>query len=174
MNSLIKFVLAIITSFLMLGIFSPGKAQQAPPQQQPPQQQQPQQVPQQQPQQAIEISEEDFEKFIEVVKAAEEVEMEIDQKRNAILESEGLDQQDLNRMIMAQQNPEAADDVSEEEMEKFDAVAEELTKLGMEQQQAMQELIADKGMSIQEFQQVHQGIQQNPEMMQRLQEELGM
>lgn len=156
-------IIAFLTAFVITsGSVFQVLAQQPP--QQPP--------PQQQPQPNIEVSEKEFQKFVEVAAELQEFQSKLQEKQQDILEEHGLDQQEYNKLMQARHNPEAAEEVSEEKLEVFEQASEELSGLQQDQQQAMQEILADAGLSIQEFQQIQQGIQQDPELIERYQQEI--
>jgi hypothetical protein len=92
------------------------------------------------------------------------------------VESEDLSFNRFREMMMAMQNPQMAGEanITDEEMTKIQNLQPKLMEIQGEAEQEMIAKIEDNGMTIQRYQEIIMGAQQDPELMQRLQNKLGI
>ena len=104
------------------------------------------------------------------------IEEKAQQRIEEAVESEDISFARFREMMMAMQNPQMAGeaDITDEEMTKIQNLQPKLMEIQGETEQEMIAKIEDNGMSIQRYQDIIMGAQQDPQLMQRLQDELGI
>lgn len=139
------------------------------------------QVQQQQPQQqdlptSEDVSDQDITKLGNAVEALEPIQTETQEKIKAAVEEEDLTFEQFRQMMMAMQNPQMAQQVNitDEEKSKFQTLQPAIMKIQTEARQRMNEKIEENGLTMQRYQQIIMGAQQDPELMSRIENELGM
>lgn len=136
------------------------------------QQQQQQMPPQPEPLSPEEVTDEHLEKVSNVTQAGQGIQEEADEKMKGVVEEVGMEYERFQQIMMAQQNPQLADqiDVSGEEEEALQQIQPELMQINQEAQEKYVTKIEDEGLSVQEFQQIAQAIQTHPEVAERFEE----
>lgn len=139
------------------------------------------QVQQQQPQQpdlptSEDVSDEEIAQLGDAVKAIEPIQEETQEKVKSAVEEEDITFERFRQMMMAMQNPQMAQQVNitDEEKEKIQTLQPTLMKIQTEARQKMNEKIEEKGLTMQRYQQIIMGAQQDPELMARVEDELGL
>lgn len=165
MNISKRIVLTLICSFLAVGsLFA-----QVP--------QQPQQ-PTQQPDlpTSSDVSDEELTKLGDAADALEPIQMETQEKVKTAVEEEDLSFDRFQQMMMAMQNPQMAQQVNitDEEKSKIQTLQPTLMQIQTEARQEMSAKIEEHGLTMQRYQQIIMGAQQDPELMARVEEELGL
>ncbi|MFD2532884.1 DUF4168 domain-containing protein [Gracilimonas halophila] len=134
--------------------------------------QQQQMPPQPEPLSPEEVTDEHLEKISNVTQAGQGIQEEADNKMREVIEDVGMEFQRFQQIMMAQQNPQLANQLqlSSEEQETLQEIQPELMKINQEAQQQYMAKIEEEGLSIQEFQQIAQAIQAHPEVAERFEE----
>ena len=134
--------------------------------------QQQQMPPQPDPLSPEEVTDEHLEKISNVTQAGQGIQEEADNKMREVIEDVGMEFQRFQQIMMAQQNPQLANQLqlSSEEQETLQEIQPELMKINQEAQQQYMAKIEEEGLSIQEFQQIAQAIQAHPEVAERFEE----
>lgn len=160
-----KLILTLLCSFLAVGSLF-AQAQQQP--QMPPQQQN---LPT-----SSDVSDEELTKLGDAAEALEPIQMETQEKVRTAVEEEDLSFQRFQQMMMAMQNPQMAQQVNitDEEKSKIQALQPTLMQIQTEARQQMSETVQENGLTMQRYQQIIMGAQQDQELMSRVQEELGL
>ena len=83
-----------------------------------------------------------------------------------------LDIQRFNEIHTAKLDPAVETDATKEEKEKYDNVIAKIEKMQVSFEGEMQKLIEDSGLSIERYQEIATNLQTNPELQERLKEEL--
>jgi hypothetical protein len=160
-----KLVLTLICTFLAAGsLFAQG-------------QQQPQMPPQQQNlPTSSDVSDDELTKLGDAAKALEPIQVETQEKVQEAVEGEDLSFERFQQMMMAMQNPQMAQQVNitEEEKSKIQTLQPALMEIQTEARQKMSTTIQENGLTMQRYQQIIMGAQQDPELMSRVEEELGL
>lgn len=160
-----KLVLTLICSFLVAGsLFAQGQQQpQMPPQQQ--------NIPT-----SSDVSDEELTKLGEAAEALEPIQMETQEKVQKAVEEEDLSFERFQQMMMAMQNPQMSQQVNitDEEKAKIQTLQPTLMQIQTEARQQMSEKVQEHGLTMQRYQQIIMGAQQDQELMARVQEELGL
>lgn len=162
MNISKKIVLTVICSFLAVGSLF-AQVQQQPPQQP--------DLPT-----SSDVSDEELTNLGNAAEALEPIQMETQEKVQAAVEEEDLSFERFQQMMMAMQNPQMADqaDITDEEKSKIQTLQPTLMQIQTEARQQMSEKIEEHGLTMQRYQQIIMGAQQDPELMARVEEELGL
>lgn len=187
MTTILKYVSIISLAIALVGCqndSSEETPEQSPQQseQQSQQQGQPGQM-QQESAPEVDLSDEEANTFADAAMAAQEIQMEAQQKMVGIIEDEGLDVETYQKIAQSQQmgqgqgaqgqgSDTAADDISDSDMEKY----ENATQAIQDAQEGIQEEVAsaveDEGMEMQRFQEISQAAQQDPELQKQIQQKM--
>lgn len=139
------------------------------------------QVQQQQPQRpelptSEEVSDQEISNLGDAVEALEPIQTETQEKIKAAVEEEDMSYERFQQMMMAMQNPQMAQQVqiTDEEKSKIQTLQPTLMKIQTEARQQMSQKIEENGLTMQRYQQIIMGAQQDPELMARVEDELGM
>lgn len=122
------------------------------------------------------VSDEEISLLVVTLQELGPIEEKAQQRIEEAVESEDLSFNRFREMMMAMQNPQMAGEVniSDDEMEKIQKLQPKLMEIQGETEQEMIAKIEDNGMTIQRYQEIIMGAQQDPTLMQRLQDELGI
>lgn len=167
MNISKKLVITLICTFMAAGsLFAQGQQQP----QMPPQQQRPE-LPT-----SSDVSDAELTKLGDAAEALEPIQMETQEKVKTAVEEEDLSFERFQQMMMAMQNPQMAQQVNitEEERSIIQTLQPTLMQIQTEARQKMSATIQDNGLTMQRYQQIIMGAQQDPELMARVEEELGL
>lgn len=155
-------VVTLIFSFVLAGSLS-AQVQQQPPQQP--------ELPT-----SEDVSDQELTNLGDAVEALEPIQVETQEKVKTAVEEEDLTYERFQQMMMAMQNPQMAQQVNitDEEKAKVQALQPALMEIQTEARQKMSSTLEDNGLSMQRYQQIIMGAQQDPELMARVEEELGL
>lgn len=169
---MLKYILTALLAFTMLACGSDEDTTNQEANQNSSDQQTEQFQPNQQAAADVEVSEEELEKFAEVTMVAQQIQQESQQEMIALVEEEGLDVQTYNTIAEARfgEQDESELDVSEEDIQKFDAASSEIESMQAGVEQEMTEAIEAEGMDMDRFMQINRAMQQDQELQQRMQE----
>ena len=135
-----------------------------------------QQPPQQQPDlpTSADVSDDEIQQIVQAIELMDPIQMEAQEKIEEAVQAENITAERFQQLMMAMQNPQMADevDMTDEEMEKIQTLQPKLMEIQGEAQQEMMEKIEESGLTVERFQQINMGAQQDPELMQRLEEAL--
>ncbi len=178
--NIIKYVSSIILAIALIGCQN-DSPEEAPQQPQQSQQQQPsqQQDPLGQMQESaptVDLSDEEANTFADAAMAAQQIQMKAQQKMVGLIEDEGLDIETYQKIAQSQQmaqgaqgaETEAADDISEADMEKFESATQAIQEAQAGIQEDVATTIEEKGMEMGRFQEISRAAQQDPELQQQL------
>lgn len=140
--------------FTILGTFA-GNAQISQPQ------------PQQQ-QQKVEVSDGELEKFANAFQGIRMITQQAQQEMMKVVQDSGMDVQKFNKIQQASMNPEATVEATDEEKAKHKEIASELEEMQMGYQEKMQEVIEEQDLTLQRYEQIAMGLQNDPELQERL------
>ncbi len=160
-----KIILTILCSFLAVGSLF-AQVQQQP--QQPPQQPE---LPT-----SSDVSDEELTNLGDAAEALEPIQVETQEKVRNAVEEEDLSFERFQQMMMAMRNPQMSQQVNitDEEKSKIQTLQPTLMQIQTEARQQMSEKVQEHGLTMQRYQQIIMGAQQDPELMTRVQEELGL
>lgn len=111
------------------------------------------------------FSDQELENFVKVVKVQQDGENEM----IAAIKRNGLEIQEFNDIMMAQQNPELESPIVEEEdMEKFDKATTEVLRIQKDVQTEMMGKINDSGLGMQTYNAIVSAYQADPVVKQKI------
>ncbi len=113
------------------------------------------------------------EQLITFVKANEEVmkvQMEGEKEMMQAIESENLEVDKFNQILMSRQNPDQETEASAEELAAFNKAAQKVMDLQKDLESKAQQAIESAGLDIEEYQQMMLAYQNNPDVQQRVEE----
>ncbi len=157
-------LVAMATLLIAAGITVAQVQQQAPP------------PPPQQPEfpTSADVSDDEILLLVSTINDLQPIEEKAQEKIGEALEEEGLTMERFQQMMMAMQNPQMAEEanVTDEEMAKLQTLQPALMQIQGEAEQEMIAKIEDNGFTLERYQGIIMGAQQDPELMARLQAEM--
>ncbi|MFW6277361.1 MAG: DUF4168 domain-containing protein [Prolixibacteraceae bacterium] len=129
------------------------------------------QLPQQQAQPA-DVSNAELEQFALAFVEIQSIDQELQQKMvNAVQES-GLEVEEFNEILNAQQNDNQEVDATEEELNKFTDAQESIEQIQNQGQQEMQKIISNNELTVPRYQEIMVAVRNDSELQQKLQEHI--
>lgn len=125
---------------------------------------------------SADVSDDELIQLASTIEQLEPIQIEAEEKIVETLESEGITIERFQQMMMAMQNPQMADQVNitDEEMQKIQQLQPELMEIQGEAEQQISEKIEDNGFTMDRYRSIIMGMQQDAELLERLQNELGI
>lgn len=115
------------------------------------------------------FSDQQLEDFVEVVKVQQESELEMVQA----IQDNGLDLQQFNQILQAQQSAETStEDISQEQMQQFEKASQKVIEIQQEMQMEVMQAINESGLGVQTYQEILSAYQTNPEVQQQVDQRL--
>ena len=114
------------------------------------------------------ISDKKFDMFVEVFQTIQQENNKAQMEMAGIIEGEGLTTERFNEIYQAEQNPQQDSDASAEEKKQHAAAMTKLEAKNKELQGMMEAKIKEKGLTMEDYQQIYQKVQTDPEMQQKL------
>ena len=114
------------------------------------------------------ISVKKFDMFVEVFQTIQQENNKAQMEMAGIIEGEGLTTERFNEIYQAEQNPQQDSDASAEEKKQHAAAMTKLEAKNKELQGMMEAKIKEKGLTMEDYQQIYQKVQTDPEMQQKL------
>lgn len=154
-------VVTVLTSLLMAGSLFAQVQQQAP-----------QNMPA--PATSDEVSDTEIDKVVAAIGEMEPIQVEIEEKIQVAVEEEGLTFERFQQIMMGMQNPQMANqmDITEEEEQTIQTLQPSLMQIQGEAQQKISEKIEESGLTMERYQQIVMGAQQDSALMERVQTKL--
>lgn len=122
-----------------------------------------------QPQMKTDFSDEELSLFIDVNKEVVKVQQAAEQKMmQAIQETDGITVERFNEIAMAQQNPNASVDMSDDEKMAFQTAAQGVMEVQRETQAEIAAAVEEEGMAFNDYRQIMMAYQQSPELQERI------
>lgn len=115
------------------------------------------------------VSDADLEKFAQAYQSVQQSNQQIQQKMVAAIEDEGISADRFNAIYEAKMNPEKEVDATDDEMEKQEAAMAKVEAMQQSFQKEMEDKIKEKGLTMQQFQDLGAKIQNSPELQQKMQ-----
>lgn len=119
-----------------------------------------------------EISDDELLTFVDASDAIQPIQQSAQQDMQEVVEDEGMEWQRFQQIMMSMQNPQAAGqmDLSEEEEESIQNVQPKLQEIQIEATDEIRSEISNQGIEVERYQAIFMSLQQNPELMERLEE----
>lgn len=127
---------------------------------------------QQQPQQQVEYSEKQIDDFVGAVTKVLPVQQDVEQKMIKEIESKGMELDQFNQIATQVQTTGKAEGVAEADVKKFNQVSEKIQEIQVENQDQINEAIADAGLTPQIYQEMVQAYSRDPQLKQKVDEKL--
>lgn len=161
----ISFSFAIIMMFVLAGVFSANAQQVTPPQGNSSVQKE---IPQ------VELEDNELDNFVKAAEKVQELQAKSEKKMIKAIESEGLETQRFVEIIKLQNSgeTEANVEVSEEELENFNKANSKVEKIQKDLQDKQVEAIESEGIKIERYVEIAQAARQNPELSQKIKDQL--
>lgn len=121
---------------------------------------------QQQPQ--VEYSEKQIDDFVGAVTKVLPVQQEVEQKMIKEIESNGMELDQFNQIATQVQTTGKAEGVAEADVKKFEQVSEKIQEIQVENQDQINEVIADAGLTPQIYQEMVQAYSRDPQLKQKV------
>ena len=117
-----------------------------------------------------EVSDEEVEMFASAINDFGPIQVEAQEKMAEAVEEEDISFERFQQMMMAMQNPQLAEQVNitDEEMAKLQTLQPTLMEIQSEADEKMIEKIEESGMTVERFQQINMGVQQDEELRARI------
>lgn len=126
----------------------------------------------QQPEQPTEVSDAELEQFALAFVQIQSVDQQLQEKMvNAVQES-GLEVQEFNEILNAQQNDNQEVGATEEELNKFTDAQESIEQIQNQGQQKMQKVITENELTVPRYQEIMVAVRNDSELQQKLQEHI--
>ncbi len=127
---------------------------------------------QQQPQQQVEYSDKQIDDFVGAVTKVLPVQQDVEQKMIKEIESKGMELDQFNQIATQVQTTGKAEGVAEADVKKFNQVSEKIQEIQVENQDQINEAIADAGLTPQIYQEMIQAYSRDPQLKQKVDEKL--
>lgn len=138
-----------------------------------------QEQPEKEPGEAVEVSKEELEQFVETVKLLQVIEEQAKVEMLKTLENLGLNPQDYQAFIQEQQSPdetstpEVTDEtstpqVTDEQRQSFEKAREQIAEIQKTAQSKMQETVENEGLGIESFSRISTAVQKDPELQEKV------
>src|SRR5690625_3082963 len=117
-----------------------------------------------------EISDGELTTFVEASDAIQPIQQKAQEDVQQVILDEGMELERFQEIMIAMQNPQAADqvEISSEEEQTLQSIQPQLMDIEMEATEDIRTAIADRGLNIERYQAIFMSLQQHPELMQRL------
>ncbi len=116
-----------------------------------------------------EVSDKEVKQFASAVKEVQVINQESQQSMIKAVEDAELDIERFNQIYGAMQDPNTEVEASDEEMEKFNKANTDIVDIQTEAQQKMEKEILDQDLTIERYQEINMQLQNDPELMQKVQ-----
>lgn len=119
-------------------------------------------------------SAETLDKFIKATRYISKIQQEGEQKMVQMIEEENLDVETFNKIAETMLNPSQGDnsEITPDQMESFNKALEKLQLFQLEMQKEMEAAIIRTGMQVEEYQQIIEDYQNDPQLQQQINEML--
>jgi len=120
------------------------------------------------------VSDTELSQFVTTITEIEPIQIELQTDVEKLVEEEDISFERFQQLMMAMQNPQMAQEVeiSDEERQKIENIQPKISELQMKAEEEIVEKIEDNGLTIERYQAIMMGAQQDQELMTRLQEKL--
>ncbi|WP_019039377.1 DUF4168 domain-containing protein [Psychroflexus tropicus] len=115
------------------------------------------------------VTDAQLKKFAEAYQSVQMSNQAIQQEMVEAIEKEGLSPERFNEIYEADMDPEKDVEATEEEMEQQKAAMTKIQEIQKSSQEKMENKLKEKGLTLQQFQDIGAQVQKNPELQQKLQ-----
>lgn len=120
------------------------------------------------------VSDTELSQFVTTITEIEPIQIELQTDVEKLVEEEDISFERFQQLMMAMQNPQMAEqvEITDEERQKIENIQPKLSELQLKAEEEIVEKIEANGLTIERYQAIMMGAQQDQELMTRLQEEL--
>ncbi|CAN5164396.1 hypothetical protein BH23BAC3_BH23BAC3_15810 [soil metagenome] len=120
------------------------------------------------------VSDTELSQFVTTITEIEPIQIELQSDVEKLVEEEDISFERFQQLMMAMQNPQMAQqvEISEEEQGSIEKIQPKLSELQMKAEEEIVDKIEENGLTIERYQAIMMGAQQDQELMTRLQEAL--
>lgn len=120
--------------------------------------------------QAPDISQDELADFVAALEEVQALQQEMASSSQQSVQDSEMGQSRFQELFQAQQSgQDPATPATEAEQAEFDALVQQLQQIQQESNQLMVEAVEDEGLDVQRFNTIARAVQQNPQLMERLQ-----
>ncbi|MFO7844070.1 MAG: DUF4168 domain-containing protein [Bacteroidales bacterium] len=116
-----------------------------------------------------EVNDKELQLFTTIQQQVNTINQQSYQEKVKIVEDLGLSVERFTEIEQAQQNPGEENDITQEELQKYQEAIQFLEQIQSQDQQRMIELIENEGLSIERYQEIEQAIQSDPDLQAKFQ-----
>ncbi|WP_417885537.1 DUF4168 domain-containing protein [Zunongwangia sp.] len=120
----------------------------------------------------VDVSDAELAKFAEAYQGLRMMNQEINQQMMKVVQDGGLDVQRFNEIHQASSNPDKEVEATEEELQKHKAILADIEGMQKEVETKMENVIKDKGLTMQRYEKLAMALQTDQELQSRLQKML--
>ncbi len=118
------------------------------------------------------VTDAELDKFADTFQQMRVINQKAQMKMSQVIQEENLDIKRFNEIHKAQLDPAVTSDATKEEKEKYGKVIARIEDMQVSFESQMEDLIKDSGLSIERYQEIATNLQTNPQLQERLKEEL--
>lgn len=118
------------------------------------------------------VSDEEIQKFATAMSNVQTVNQQAQQEMVKAVTDEGIEVSRYNEIYEAQQNPNQDVDSSEEEMEQFRSASQKIQKIQQKTQGQIEKDIQKAGLSMQRYQEISTQVQGDPDLQEKVREQM--
>lgn len=118
----------------------------------------------------IDLSNAELQQFADVVESLQGIQQQARQDMLNAIQEEGLDANRYSQIMKSQQDPQSTIEVSDEEMEQFQAATELIQEIEQDMRSTSMNAIEEEGFTPERFQTVLMAVRNDPELQQKLEQ----
>jgi hypothetical protein len=118
----------------------------------------------------IDLSNAELQQFADAVQSLQGIQQQARQDMLNAIQEEGLDANRYSQIMKSQQNPQSTIEVSDQEMEKFQAASEHIQEIEKDMRSTSMDAIQEEGFTPERFQTVLMAVQNDPELQAKLEQ----
>ncbi len=127
-----------------------------------------QQLPQQQQQQPVEVKDAELGKFARAFQQVRLITMEAQEEMSGVVTNEGMEIQRFNEIHKASLDPKVELTATEEEKKQHQKIISGLETIQAGVQAKLEKAVQDQGINLARYEQIAMGLQNDPELQERL------
>ena len=116
----------------------------------------------------IDLSNAELQQFADAVESLQGIQQQARQDMLNAIQDEGLDANRYSQIMKSQQDPQSTIEVSDQEMEKFQAANEHIQEIEQDMRSTSMNAIEEEGFTPERFQTVLMAVRNDPELQQKL------
>lgn len=118
------------------------------------------------------VSQQELQKFTSAIKQLQAIQQQSRTEMVQAVQRQGLSEQRFVQIYQAQQNPQSAAKIPQQEKQNFEKAITQIKAIQQQTQPKMQQAVKSKGLEVERFNQILASVQQNPALQQKVREML--